>query len=109
MENNNGKYLSLKEAIIEMGADLRVVKEMLKKGEQKFEDCNKNITEIIQLNAKDKEDIKQWSEDKFVSKKCFEPIKKTYNSLAAAGIGVLVLLGTVGLSIFMFFKDKIIK
>ena len=111
MKNNNEKYLSSKEkeALVDMRVDLRIVKEMLKSGEKKFEDCNQNIKEIIKSSAEDKESIRQWSEDKFVSKKCFEPIKKTYNSLAAAGIGVLVLIGTVGLGVFMFFKNHFIK
>jgi len=98
MEHNEQNNI----AIAELKKDISY----LKKSIDRFD---RNLIDLIASLNLDKENNKKWLQELYVSRVELNPVLKMYNRLSQMGIGILIALGGIGLCIFDFLKDKLLK
>lgn len=73
----------------------------------KIDHWDDKLDQVVRSFNDDKQHAKFYMDEKFVEKKDFKPIKNIYDKFINFCVGFVLIVGTIAISIFIFFKDKL--
>lgn len=75
--------------------------------EERLKNIQKQIDQFIRSSNDDKQNMKNYIDDKFITKDEFAPIKRLHNKFIDFSVGLIIFLGGAVLALAYYIQKKI--